>query len=87
MNPRVANVICHNDYSLSLVFSNGETRHFDAAPYLAYPAFQLLRNVPYFLQGKVAHGTVVWPNEEDFCPDTLYLESKPVAGSEGSRAA
>jgi hypothetical protein len=25
---------------------------------------------------KVEHGTVVWPHEQDICPDTLYLEGK-----------
>ena len=25
-----------------------------------------------------AYGTLVWPNEVDFCPDVLYARSQPV---------
>jgi hypothetical protein len=38
--------------------------------------FQELNDVNYFLMAKVEHGTVVWPHEQDICPDTLYLEGK-----------
>lgn len=75
MNPRVTEAICHDDFTITLTFANGERRRFDARPYLDYPVFQPLRNPGYFQCGRVAHGTVAWPGEEDFCPDTLYLES------------
>ena len=79
MNPRVTHAVCHDDFTISLTFANGERRRFDARPYLDYPVFQPLRNPGYFLRGVVAHGTVAWPGEEDLCPDTLYLESVPLA--------
>jgi hypothetical protein len=75
MNPRVTQATCHDDFTITLTFANGEFRHFNARPYLDYPVFQPLRNPVYFQCGTVAHGTVVWPGEVDFCPDTLYLES------------
>jgi len=75
MNPRVTKAECQPDHSILLTFNNGEKRRFDIRPYLDYPVFQPLRDVSYFLRGHVHHGTVVWPHEEDFCPDTLYLES------------
>jgi len=78
MNPRVTQAVCHDDFTIALTFSNGESRRFDARPYLDYPVFQPLQNSVYFQRGMVAHGTVVWPQEEDFCPDTLYLESQPL---------
>jgi len=81
MNPRVVVAHCHENYTITLTFSNGEQRRFDAHPYLKYPVFAPLTSIPYFLQGHASHGTVAWPNEEDFCPDTLYLESVPVADS------
>ncbi len=30
----------------------------------------------YFKKAAVVDGTVVWPNDQDICPDTLYLDSK-----------
>lgn len=75
MNPRVTKAECQPDHSIVLTFNNGEIRRFDIRPYLDYPVFQPLRDVSYFLRGHAHHGTVVWPHEEDFCPDTLYLES------------
>lgn len=87
MNPRVTTAQCHEDHSITMVFSNGECRRFDVRPYLEYPVFEPLKSVPYFMQGRAAHGTVVWPNEEDFSPDTLFLESVPVADSPVGDAA
>jgi len=45
-------------------------------PYLGYPAFEPLRQVAFFKLARVSHGTVTWPNEIDFDPDTLYLEGR-----------
>ena len=38
--------------------------------------FGELRNIAYFNQAHVEGGTVVWPHEQDNCPDTLYEDSK-----------
>lgn len=76
MNPRVSQAECQPDHSLVLTFTNGEKRRFDIRPYLDFPVFQPLREVAYFLRGRADHGTVVWPDQVDFCPDTLYLESQ-----------
>jgi hypothetical protein len=77
MNPRIVAVIAHDDYALLLTFYNGEIRHFDMKPYLVYPAFEPLRQIAFFKLARVSHGTVTWPKEIDFDPDTLYLEGRP----------
>ncbi len=77
MNPRIAAVTAQDDHSLLLTFANGEKRHFDMTPYLVYPVFKPLRQVTFFKLAQVGHGTVTWPQEIDFDPDTLYLESRP----------
>ncbi|MBS4099461.1 MAG: DUF2442 domain-containing protein [Sulfuricella sp.] len=77
MNPRVATVVALENHKLMLTFTNGEVRVFDVAPYLDAPVFQPLRNPGYFSLAKVVRGTVTWPNEADFCPDTLYELSIP----------
>ena len=77
MNPRVTAVTARDDYALLLTFANGEIRHFDMKPYLGYPAFKPLRRIALFKLARASHGTVTWPREIDFDPDTLYLEGRP----------
>ena len=38
--------------------------------------FVELRNLNYFKQARAEGGTVVWPHEQDICPDTVYEDSK-----------
>jgi hypothetical protein len=79
MNPRVVNVIAKDDYTLTLTFTNGEVGQFDVTPYLDKGIFQELQNKSYFKQVSVTLGTVQWPHEQDFCPDTLYEASRKIA--------
>jgi len=65
------------DYHLYLKFTNGDHRIFDARPLLSYEVFEPLKNKDFFHLVKVAYGSVLWPNDIDYCPDTLYEESKP----------
>ncbi len=75
MNPRVKEVATENDYRLSLVFTNGERGIYDCSSLLEFGVFKELKKKSYFNRAKVIDGTVVWPNEQDICPDTLYLDS------------
>ncbi|MBL7661470.1 DUF2442 domain-containing protein [bacterium] len=79
MNPRVVSVKANDDYTLVLVFTNGETRIFDAANLLDTGVFKALKDITQFRQAAVAYGTVIWPGEIDLCPDTLYEDSKLLA--------
>ncbi len=76
--PRPTTVAAEENYTLRITFNNGETRLFNATPYLAYPAFEALKAVSLFMQARVAHNTVVWNEEVDIAPENLYLESTPV---------
>lgn len=75
MSPKVVKVQALKEYTLRLFFDNGEVRHFDVSPYLDKGIFKELRNVHYFNQVKPSFGGVNWPHEQDFGPDTLFLES------------
>ena len=75
MNPRVRKVSATSNYQLSLVFTNGEKGIYDCSKLLDFGVFKELKNSHYFNQAKVIDGTVVWPHEQDICPDTLYLDS------------
>ncbi len=75
MNPRVQAVVPADDYQLQLTFTNGEVGLYDCRPLLTFGVFQELEDIRYFRRATVGHGTVVWPHEQDICPDTLYEDS------------
>ena len=76
MNPRVRDVEPIGDYRLRITFSNGEVGIYDCRPLLDHGVFRELRDDAYFRQARAQGGTVVWPHEQDICPDTLYLDAE-----------
>lgn len=62
-------------YKLLLTFENGELREFDCSVLLSEKPFDAIANPVIFKQTKIEYGTVVWPNEIDIAPETLYLDS------------
>lgn len=62
-------------YKLLLTFENGELREFDCSALLNEKPFDAIANPAIFKQAKIEYGTVVWPNEIDIAPETLYLDS------------
>jgi hypothetical protein len=81
MNPRVTAVAAKDDYTLQITFSNGEVGVYDCAPLLDFGVFKELRDLNYFRRARAEGGTVVWPHEQDICPDTLYEHSRKLASS------
>ena len=75
MNPRVKEVRPQKDYTLSLIFDNGEEEVFDVSPYLEKGLFSQLKDRRVFNSVKPFLGSVQWENGLDLCPDTLYLDS------------
>ncbi|MGI9558778.1 MAG: DUF2442 domain-containing protein [Thermodesulfobacteriota bacterium] len=75
MNPRVKEVTTTEDYKLQLIFDNGEQGLYDCSDLLGFGVFAELQDKQYFKKAVVLDGTVVWPNNQDICPDTLYLDS------------
>ena len=75
MNPRVLKVSPNPDYTISLTFENGEKKIFDVKPYLEKGIFRSLKDLKIFNSVKPFLGSVQWQDGQDFCPDTLYLES------------
>lgn len=76
--PRPVSVSATENYSLNVTFNNGEIRRFDVSPYLAYPAFEALKSRSLFAQARVAHNTVVWSEDVDIAPESLYLENTEI---------
>ncbi len=77
INPRVQSVQPLADFQLAICFTNQEQKVFDMKPYLSFGIFQALRDTNFFNQVKPLNGTVVWPNNLDIDPDTLYLDGEP----------
>lgn len=75
MNPRVKLVKASSDYKLHIEFTNGECGTYDCSALLDFGVFRELKDKHYFKKATMLDGTVVWPNEQDICPDTLYIDS------------
>ena len=76
MTPDVIKVLATPDYAIEAEFETGEVRRLDMRPYLDFPAFAPLKEQGLFMRAHVAHGTVVWTEEIDLSPDTLYLRGQ-----------
>ena len=76
MNPRITHVVPNSDYTITLLFDNGEERVFDMTPYLDKGVFRELRDKHLFNSVRPFLGSIRWKNGQDLCPDTLYLESQ-----------
>ena len=88
MNPRVRTVVATEEHKLENTCSNGEVGIYDCTPLLEFGVFKEFQDISYFKRAYVEGGTVVWPHEQDICPDTLYEDSKklvPAADHDGPR--
>ena len=81
MNPRVQSVVPKDEYVLQITVTNGEVGLFDCSHLLSFGVFRELREIRYFKRARGEGGTVVWPREQDICPDTLYEDSKKLPAS------
>jgi hypothetical protein len=83
MLPRAQIVTAQPNHHLQITFTNGEVGIYDCRPLLTFGVFSELRDENYFRRVRVVNGTVAWPNEQDICPDTLYLDASRTAQIEG----
>ena len=67
-----------DDYKLIIKFSTGEEKIYDAKGDIDHGVFQSLRDKNLFERARIARGTVVWNDELDIAPETLYQDSKPI---------
>jgi len=81
MTPDVVKVVAMPGFLLEAEFETGEIRQFDMRPYLGYPAFMLLNEPGFFMRAKVQNGDVIWNDEIDLSPDTLYLQGVSIPQS------
>ncbi len=62
------------EYSILVVFENGETKVVDLELYLEGEIFAPLMDIDYFRKVRLNEDidTIVWDNGADFSPDFLY---------------
>ena len=68
----VISVEVQKDYNLRLVFENREVRHFEMLPFLNKKPFDRLKDIKKFNLVKIEYGTLLWPDNIDIAPETLY---------------
>ncbi len=76
MLPRITKARYVRDYRLELTFTDGTAGEVDFKDRVVGRGgvFAPLEDINFFKQVKVDSeaGTIVWPNDVDFCPDVLY---------------
>ncbi|GHS93100.1 hypothetical protein FACS1894139_01700 [Planctomycetales bacterium] len=65
------------DYQLRVSFSDGQIKIYDVAPLLNKGVFRELANPLFFRRAAVNYGTVVWGDDIDLAPETLYADGTP----------
>ncbi len=74
MYPSVKEVRPHEDYTLSIVFENGEKGILDMKPILKFGVFQRLKKYEVFRQVRVGFDTVDWECGVDLDPEFIYAK-------------
>jgi hypothetical protein len=78
MTPDVIDFEILPDYKIKVTLSTGAVGIFDVTPYLEKGVFKELKDYSYFKRAKIEYGTIVWPHEQDFSPDTIEVKMKKI---------
>jgi len=76
MYPSVKEVISHADYTLSVVFENGEKGVLDMKPLLDFGVFHRIKDYEAFSQVRVSFDTIEWNCGVDLDPEFVYAKCK-----------
>ena len=67
-----------DNHLLMLIFGENEKRLYDFKPNLSHKFYRPLADINIFKRVSVNDGEIEWVTGQDFCPHTLYEESKPM---------
>lgn len=77
--PLLVEAKAEDDHRVMVRFEDGVTAELDLSYLLGYGGvFEPLRDIDYFrkLRADPVAGTIVWPNEADIAPETLYERAR-----------
>jgi len=60
------------DYVLELHFDDGVIKNIDMKKFIGNGVSSMLSEIDFFKQVKVENGFLIWPNNYDLCPNSLY---------------
>jgi hypothetical protein len=72
MYPAVKEALPHDDYTLTVVFENGESGVLDMKPMLDFGVFRTLKDYDNFKHVHVAFDTIEWDCGVDLDPEFVY---------------
>lgn len=74
--PTLLSAYAEKDYNIILTYDNHETRCYDFSKNLSHPYYASLSDFDLFKKIIVKNGEIFWESGQDFCPFTLYENSK-----------
>lgn len=77
MIPDVIDFEIMSNHRIKVKLSNGKEGIFDVTPYLEKGIFKELKDYNYFKRARIEFGTITWPNEQDFSPETIEIKMEP----------
>ncbi len=75
MYPAVVKVIPNEDFTLTVLFDNGQEGTLDMKPYLDFGVFQRIRDYSQFKRVGVSFDTIEWQCGVDLDPEFVYAKS------------
>lgn len=76
--PAVAAVRAELDYTLHIVFDNGENGLLDMKPYLDFGIFSRIKHPDSFASVRVSFDTVEWESGADLDPEFVYSKCQKI---------
>ncbi len=76
MYPSVAKVVPNEDFTLAILFDNGEEGILDMRPHLGFGVFQKIGDYEHFKRVRVAFDTIEWESGADLDPEFVYAKCK-----------
>ena len=73
------------DHRLRVAFEDGAEGEVDFSHHHWNGVFAPLKNPAYFAQVRLGLGTIVWPNDADIAPETLYHWATTGSGPDDRR--